>query len=284
MYDEEVDVPDEAYSIPFGEANVTREGEDVTIIAFGRMVNYANAVADKLSKEGITCTVVDPRTTSPLDTETILETAAETGRVVVVDEAHPRCSMATDVTALIAQEAFDKLKAPIRMVTAPHCAGAVLGRARGPLHPEPGQDRGRGARGDGGAWRGQLTWPTIQTIVMPKWGLAMQEGMVAAWHVNVGDTVAKGQEIMDIETSKIANVFESPAAGKLRRRLVDAGETVPVGALLGVVADDAGPGRRDRRLRRRVPGASSRSSSPRWRPPRAPSPRRSRSAAGACAT
>ena len=50
----------------------------------------------------------------------------------------------------------------------------------------------------------------IQTIVMPKWGLAMQEGMVAAWHVNVGDTLAKGQEIMDIETSKIANVFESP--------------------------------------------------------------------------
>jgi pyruvate dehydrogenase E2 component (dihydrolipoamide acetyltransferase) len=79
----------------------------------------------------------------------------------------------------------------------------------------------------------------IQTIVMPKWGLAMQEGMVAAWHVNPGDTLAKGQEIMDIETSKIANVFESPAAGKLRRRLVDAGETVPVGALLGVIADDA---------------------------------------------
>jgi pyruvate dehydrogenase E2 component (dihydrolipoamide acetyltransferase) len=78
----------------------------------------------------------------------------------------------------------------------------------------------------------------IQTIVMPKWGLAMQEGMVAAWHVDAGQTIAKGQEIMDIETSKIANVFESPVAGKLRRRLVEAGETVPVGALLGVVADE----------------------------------------------
>ena len=78
----------------------------------------------------------------------------------------------------------------------------------------------------------------IQTIVMPKWGLAMQEGMVAAWHVNPGDTIAKGQEIMDIETSKIANVYESLATGKLRRRLVEAGETVPVGALLGVVADE----------------------------------------------
>jgi pyruvate dehydrogenase E1 component beta subunit len=95
MYDLEGEVPDEPYAIPFGEANVTREGDDATIIAFGRMVNFANDVADKLSKQGISCTVVD--------------------------EAHPRCNMATDVSALIAQEAFDKLKAPIRMVTAPHC-------------------------------------------------------------------------------------------------------------------------------------------------------------------
>ena len=89
MYDEEAEVPDEAYAIPFGEANVTREGDDVTIVAFGRMVNFANQVADKLGKDGISCTVVDPRTTSPLDAETILETVAETGRVVIVDEAHP---------------------------------------------------------------------------------------------------------------------------------------------------------------------------------------------------
>ena len=120
MYDEEADVPDESYTIPFGEANVSREGDDVTIIAMGRMVNFSNQVADKLSKDGIACTVVDLRTTSPLDTDTILETAGDTGRVVVVDESHPRCSMATDIAALIAQEAFDKLKAPIKMVTAPH--------------------------------------------------------------------------------------------------------------------------------------------------------------------
>ncbi|MFO1038525.1 MAG: acetoin dehydrogenase dihydrolipoyllysine-residue acetyltransferase subunit [Geminicoccaceae bacterium] len=77
----------------------------------------------------------------------------------------------------------------------------------------------------------------IQPIVMPKWGLAMQEGMLAAWHVEAGASIAKGQEIMDIETSKIANVFESPVSGPLRRIVVQPGETVPVGALLGVVAD-----------------------------------------------
>ena len=121
MYDDEADVPDEAYTIPFGEANVTREGDDVTIVAFGRMVNLANEAADSLAKSGISCTVVDPRTTSPLDRDTILETVEETGRLVVVDEAHPRCSMATDVAALAGQEVFSALKAPVKMVTAPHC-------------------------------------------------------------------------------------------------------------------------------------------------------------------
>lgn len=84
----------------------------------------------------------------------------------------------------------------------------------------------------------------IDVIVMPKWGLAMQEGMLSAWHVEEGQEISKGQEIMDIETSKIANVFENPVEGTLRRKVVQDGETVPVGALLGVcapasVADDA---------------------------------------------
>ena len=120
LYDVEEDVPDESYTIPFGEANLTREGEDVTIVAFGRMVQFAGQAADQLRGEGISCTVIDPRTTSPLDSDTILECVVDTGRLVVVDEAHPRCSMAADIAALVAQEAFAALRAPIRMVTAPH--------------------------------------------------------------------------------------------------------------------------------------------------------------------
>ncbi len=76
----------------------------------------------------------------------------------------------------------------------------------------------------------------IQNIVMPKWGLAMQEGLVAAWHVPVDAVLEAGQDLLDIETSKIANVYESPVSGHLRRIVVAAGETVPVGALLGVCA------------------------------------------------
>ncbi len=83
----------------------------------------------------------------------------------------------------------------------------------------------------------------IAAITMPKWGLAMTEGLVTEWHIAPGDTVERGQEAVDIETEKITNVFESPVGGVLHRRLVEVGETVPVGALLGVVAPaDTAPG------------------------------------------
>src|SRR3712207_247391 len=79
----------------------------------------------------------------------------------------------------------------------------------------------------------------IQPITMPKWGLAMEEGVLARWAVEEGAPISAGQEIMDIETTKIANVFESPVEGLLRRKVVSDGETVAVGALLGVVAEPA---------------------------------------------
>jgi len=120
LYTIEGDVPEEAYAIPFAEANIVREGGDVTIVALGRMVHLVAQAAEELAGEGIECEIVDPRTTSPLDTDTILESVENTGRLVVVDEANPRCGFAADVVALVAQEAFGDLKAAPRMVTPPH--------------------------------------------------------------------------------------------------------------------------------------------------------------------
>jgi acetoin:2,6-dichlorophenolindophenol oxidoreductase subunit beta len=120
LYGVEEAVPEESYAIPFGEANLVREGDDITIVAVGRMVSVAKQAADELSKEGIQADVVDPRTTSPLDEDTILESVAKTGRLVVVDESHPRCNIATDIAALVGQKSFRNLKAPVNMVCAPH--------------------------------------------------------------------------------------------------------------------------------------------------------------------
>jgi pyruvate/2-oxoglutarate/acetoin dehydrogenase E1 component len=120
LYDEEGEVPDGAYTVPFAEAAILREGGDVTIVALGRMVGFALTAAESLAKDGIECAVIDPRTTSPLDADTILEFVEETGRLVIVDESSPRCGMAADIAALVAEEAFDALKAPIVKVTPPH--------------------------------------------------------------------------------------------------------------------------------------------------------------------
>jgi pyruvate dehydrogenase E1 component beta subunit len=121
LFNDKGEVPDGDYIVPLGEANMIREGEHCTVVGIGRMVNYAASVADKLSKEGITCDVIDPRTTSPLDEATILESVKNTGRLVIVDEAPPRCNMAGDIAGIAAKEAFRWLKAPIIPVTAPHC-------------------------------------------------------------------------------------------------------------------------------------------------------------------
>ena len=120
LYGMEGEVPEEPYVVPLGEANVVREGDDASIITLGRMVHHANDVAEKLAKDGIDVEVIDLRTTSPIDEETILDSAEKTGRVVVLDEATPRCSIARDVAALIGEQRFRSLKAPVKTITAPH--------------------------------------------------------------------------------------------------------------------------------------------------------------------
>lgn len=120
LYATEGDVPEESYVVPLGEANFVREGSDVTIVALGRMVAMAEQAARELADDGIDVEIVDPRTTSPLDTDTIYESVENTGRLVVVDEANPRCSIAADITAQVARDCFDELRSAPRMVTAPH--------------------------------------------------------------------------------------------------------------------------------------------------------------------
>lgn len=113
-------VPEESYTIPLGKGDIKREGRDVSVVAFSKMVQTALESAEQLSTDGISVEVVDPRSISPLDEEMILESVRKTHRLVVVDEDNPRCGVAADVVAMVARKAFDYLDAPPQMVTPPH--------------------------------------------------------------------------------------------------------------------------------------------------------------------
>lgn len=113
-------VPDGEYEIPFGQAAVKREGRDVTIIATGVQVPRALTAAERLSKEGVSAEVVDPRTLEPLDKAALLASVKKTGRLVVTDESHDNCSVASGLAAIMGDEAFASLRAPIKRVTIPH--------------------------------------------------------------------------------------------------------------------------------------------------------------------
>ena len=113
------DVDDGEFRIPFGVARTVREGTDVTVVAISTGVHVAMQAAKKLEEEGISVEVIDPRTMVPLDTDAILNSVARTGRLVVVDPAHQTCSAAAEISAIVAEKAFDSLKAPIVRVVTP---------------------------------------------------------------------------------------------------------------------------------------------------------------------
>jgi pyruvate dehydrogenase E1 component beta subunit len=111
-------VPEEEYAIPFGKADIKRQGTDVSLIALSRMVHPALAAAEKLAAEGISAEVVDPRTLTPLDTETIVQSVAKTGGAVIIDEGYNHFGTTAELAATIAYGAFDYLDAPIERLGA----------------------------------------------------------------------------------------------------------------------------------------------------------------------
>lgn len=120
LYNMTGDVPEEYYTLPIGKADIKREGADVTIVAVGKQVHTALQAAEQLSLQGIEAEVLDPRSLSPLDEEAVLTSVEKTNRLVIVDEANPRCSIAADIASLAADKGFDSLDAPVKKVTAPH--------------------------------------------------------------------------------------------------------------------------------------------------------------------
>lgn len=113
-------VPEDAYEVPIGRASIEREGSDVTLVGIGYTTVVCKQAAEALAQQGHSAEVVDLLSVSPLDEETVLDSVKKTRRVVIVDEDYPRCSVASDVSALVAEQAFDYLDAPPVRVTPPH--------------------------------------------------------------------------------------------------------------------------------------------------------------------
>lgn len=118
MYGEKGEVPQEEYIIPIGKADVKREGSDVTIVSWNKMMKVALGAAAELEKEGVSAEVIDLRTIRPLDWMTILESVKKTNRLLIVEEQWPMCSVSSEIAYRIQKEGFDYLDAPIRRITA----------------------------------------------------------------------------------------------------------------------------------------------------------------------
>lgn len=116
MYGDKGEVPEEEYLLPLGEAHIVKEGSDVTLISFGKMMKVANEAAAEMSKEGIDAEVIDLRSVRPIDYATIVESVKKTNRLVIVEEAWPLASISTDISHHVQRHAFDYLDAPIHRI------------------------------------------------------------------------------------------------------------------------------------------------------------------------
>ena len=116
MYGDKGEVPEGEYTIPIGVADIKREGSDVTIVSFGKIIKEAYKAADQLDKENISCEIIDLRTVRPMDHEAILNSVKKTNRLVILEEAWPFGNVATEITYQVQSQAFDYLDAPIEKI------------------------------------------------------------------------------------------------------------------------------------------------------------------------
>jgi 2-oxoisovalerate dehydrogenase E1 component len=268
-------VPTGEHFVPFGQANVVREGADLTIVSCGLWLHRSLEAAERLNAEGVSCEVIDLRTIVPLDVDTIVKSVAKTGRLLIADEAYSMCGIGAEISAAVVEQAFDELDAPIgRLHTdpvaipfSPALEDAVVGtvekiagaaravlegrplvprRAKANVvsktHSTPPEKTESQEADFAKAIRSQPTESTTATngvpVNMPNMDLIVTEATVVSWAKHVGDKVQKGEILLEIETDKAVTGVESPAEGILAEILAKAGSVVPLGHRLGTIVVD----------------------------------------------
>ena len=116
MYGDKGEIPEGEYTLPIGVADIKREGSDVTIVSFGKIIKEAYKAADILKEENISCEIIDLRTVRPLDIDTVLKSVKKTNRLVILEEAWPFGNVSTEITFQVQSKAFDYLDAPIEKI------------------------------------------------------------------------------------------------------------------------------------------------------------------------
>jgi 2-oxoisovalerate dehydrogenase E1 component len=263
-------VPVGGHFVPFGQAAIVRPGRQLTVVTCGELVWRCVEAARELDALGVSCEIIDLRTIVPLDTSTIFESVARTGRLLIVDEAFSMCGIGAEIAAAVMEEVFDELDAPVGRlhpdtVTQPFSppleneivvsGQKIVAAARAVVAGRPIVARRlRGASppaspatvaGDGESGRhGPIATAVIKSsqpavsgvpIMMPNQDLTVTEATIVRWIKKPGDRIRKDEAIVEVETAKAVFPVEAPVDGALEVILAAEGKVVKMGESLGTI-------------------------------------------------
>jgi 2-oxoisovalerate dehydrogenase E1 component len=271
------DVPVGEHLLPFGLARVVRPGKDITIVSCGLYLHRCLEAGKILEEQGVQCEIIDLRTIVPLDVDTIAQSLAKTGRLLVVDEAYAMCGMGAEIAAAMMELAFDKIRAPIgrlhtETVTHPFSpsldtatvvtTGKIIdavqsvlaGRPPIPRRAKVSELESRRSADDGFAEKPKKLAHTVQGVntprspasatyqgeplLMPHGDLTVTDASVIRWLKRIGDSVSVGEAVVEVETDKAIFPVESQVNGRLVAILAEEGAIVALGQQLAVIQPD----------------------------------------------
>ena len=240
LYGQRGEVPENGGPMRFGEAAVRREGEDVTVVGISRMAITAVKAAETLAEEHeIDAEVIDPRTLRPLDLDTILDSVKKTNRAVIVEEGWPHGGVGANLAALIQEQAFDWLDAPVQRVT-----GADV-----PMPYSKPLEQAAFPHAEHVVHAALATFRDVvmaSDVTMPRLSDSMEEGTVLKWLVEEGGEVKRGEPLVEIETDKANMTYEADTDGVLIEVVAQEGDTLAIGEVIARIGE-AGEARGRRR-------------------------------------
>lgn len=257
------EVPEGEHLVPFGVARIAREGRDLTIVSAGQLLIRSLEAAEALAADGIDCEVIDLRTIMPLDGPSIVASVRKTHRLLIVDEGYAMCGVGAELAQAMNELAFDELDAPVgRLHTeaVPHPLAPALERAmivdaqkiaaaaRSVMAGVPPvSHHWHNVAGAGAPLPASVSFAPVsdrprphetldgEPITMPFGDLTVSEGKIVRWAKEVGDIVAAGELVAEIETDKAVIEIEAPVAGVLSRIFEPVGAVVPMGGQIGLL-------------------------------------------------